>query len=30
MDWEPNCHAAVGIEADRFLEFLITRISALG
>jgi inosine-uridine nucleoside N-ribohydrolase len=30
MDWEANCHAAVGIEADRFLEFLITRISALG
>jgi purine nucleosidase/pyrimidine-specific ribonucleoside hydrolase len=30
MDWEPNCHAAVGIDADRFLEFLITRISSLG
>jgi inosine-uridine nucleoside N-ribohydrolase len=30
MGWEANCHAAVGIEADRFLEFLITRISALG
>jgi inosine-uridine nucleoside N-ribohydrolase len=30
MGWEPNCHAAVGIDADRFLEFLITRISALG
>ncbi|HET6867099.1 MAG TPA: nucleoside hydrolase [Solirubrobacteraceae bacterium] len=30
MEWEPNCHAAVGIDADRFLEFLITRISSLG
>jgi len=30
MGWEPNCHAAIGIDADRFLEFLITRISALG
>jgi inosine-uridine nucleoside N-ribohydrolase len=30
MDWAPNCHAAVGIDADRFLEFLITRISSLG
>jgi inosine-uridine nucleoside N-ribohydrolase len=29
-DWEPNCHAAVGIDAQRFLELLITRISALG
>jgi inosine-uridine nucleoside N-ribohydrolase len=28
--WEPNCHVAVGIDADRFLELLITRISALG
>jgi purine nucleosidase len=30
MGWQPNCHAAIGIDADRFLEFLITRISALG
>jgi len=30
MGWAPNCHAAVGIDADRFLEFLITRISSLG
>ncbi len=30
MGWEPNGHAAVGIDAERFLEFLITRISALG
>jgi inosine-uridine nucleoside N-ribohydrolase len=28
--WEPNCHAAVGIDADRFLELLITRIGGLG
>jgi inosine-uridine nucleoside N-ribohydrolase len=30
MGWEANCHAAVGIDADRFLEFLITRIASLG
>ncbi len=30
MGWEPNCHAAVGIDADRFLEFLIARIGRLG
>ena len=30
MGWEPNCHAAVGIDADRFLEFLIARIGSLG
>jgi inosine-uridine nucleoside N-ribohydrolase len=30
MAWEPNAHAAVGIDAERFLEFLISRISALG
>jgi inosine-uridine nucleoside N-ribohydrolase len=30
MGWEPNCHAATGIEAERFLDFLIARISALG
>jgi pyrimidine-specific ribonucleoside hydrolase len=28
--WVPNCHAAVAIDAERFLELLITRISALG
>jgi inosine-uridine nucleoside N-ribohydrolase len=28
--WKPNCHAAVGIDAERFLEFLIARISSLG
>jgi inosine-uridine nucleoside N-ribohydrolase len=30
MGWQPNCHAAVGIEAERFLELLIARISGLG
>jgi len=29
-DWERNCHAAVGIDSDRFRELLITRISSLG
>jgi len=28
--WEPTCHVAVGIDSERFLELLITRISALG
>ena len=28
--WEHNCHAAVDIEAERFRELLITRISSLG
>jgi inosine-uridine nucleoside N-ribohydrolase len=28
--WEPNCHVAVGIDAPRFLELLIARISGLG
>jgi inosine-uridine nucleoside N-ribohydrolase len=27
--WTPNCHVAVSIDADRFLELLIERISAL-
>jgi inosine-uridine nucleoside N-ribohydrolase len=30
MGWTPNCHVAVGIDSDRFLELLIERISALG
>jgi purine nucleosidase/pyrimidine-specific ribonucleoside hydrolase len=30
MGWDPNCHVAVGIEAERFLEFLIARIGSLG
>jgi inosine-uridine nucleoside N-ribohydrolase len=30
MGWTPNCHAAVGIDAPRFLELLVERISALG
>ena len=29
-DWAANCHVAVGIDSDRFLELLVTRISALG
>jgi len=28
--WKPNCHVAVSIDGERFLELLITRISALG
>jgi inosine-uridine nucleoside N-ribohydrolase len=28
--WERNCEVAVGIDADRFLELLVTRISSLG
>jgi len=27
--WTPNCHAAVQIDAGRFLELLVARISAL-
>ncbi len=30
MGWEPNCHLAVDIDADRFLELLVERISSLG
>jgi inosine-uridine nucleoside N-ribohydrolase len=30
MGWRANCHAAVAIDADRFLELLIERISTLG
>jgi purine nucleosidase/pyrimidine-specific ribonucleoside hydrolase len=30
MGWERNCHVATGIDADRFMEFLIARISSLG
>ncbi len=29
-DWEPNCHVAVEIDAERFLELLVERISGLG
>ncbi len=29
LGWTPNCHAAVGIDAPRFLELLIERIGAL-
>jgi inosine-uridine nucleoside N-ribohydrolase len=28
--WEPNCHVAVGIDSERFLDLLIRRIEALG
>ncbi len=28
--WEPNCEVAVGIDAERFLELLVERISRLG
>lgn len=28
--WEPNCHVAVDIDAERFLSLLVTRISQLG
>jgi inosine-uridine nucleoside N-ribohydrolase len=30
MGWAPNCHVAIGIDAERFLELLIERISGLG
>src|SRR6202000_781710 len=29
-DWRPLHHVAVGIDADRFLSLLVSRISALG
>jgi inosine-uridine nucleoside N-ribohydrolase len=29
MGWKRNCHVAVGIDAARFLELLLTRIGAL-
>ncbi len=28
--WEPNCHVAVGIDAERFLELLMERLEGLG
>ena len=28
--WPPNCHVAVDIDAERFLELLIERIARLG
>jgi inosine-uridine nucleoside N-ribohydrolase len=28
--WTPNCHVAVSIDSERFLELLVERISALG
>jgi inosine-uridine nucleoside N-ribohydrolase len=30
LGWEPNCHVAVDIDADRFFELLVNRIAALG
>jgi inosine-uridine nucleoside N-ribohydrolase len=29
VGWEPNCHVAVDIDAERFLELLVQRISVL-
>ena len=29
-DWERNCHVAIGIDAERFRETLLARISSLG
>ncbi len=28
--WEPNCHVAVDVDAERFLELLVERIASLG
>jgi inosine-uridine nucleoside N-ribohydrolase len=28
--WTPNCHAAVGIDAERFIAMLVARIASLG
>ncbi len=28
--WEPTCHVAVGIDAERFLELLLSRIEGIG
>ena len=30
LGWTPNCHVAVDVDAERFFELLIARISALG
>ncbi len=30
MDWQPNCHVATGIDAERFVELLLDRIASLG
>lgn len=30
LGWEPNCHVAVGIDADRFMGLLVERIARLG
>jgi inosine-uridine nucleoside N-ribohydrolase len=28
--WPANCHVAVGVDSERFLELLIERIARLG
>ncbi len=30
VGWEPNCHVAVDIDAQRFLELLVERVGAMG
>jgi hypothetical protein len=30
MGWPANCHAAVDVDAERFLELLVGRIASLG
>jgi inosine-uridine nucleoside N-ribohydrolase len=30
MGWEPNCHVAVDIDSERFLDLLVERIGGLG
>lgn len=30
MGWEPGCHVALDIDAERFLELLVERIGRLG
>jgi len=30
VEWEPNAHVAVGIDADAFIRLLVERISSLG
>ena len=29
-EWEPNCHVAVDVDANAFLDLLVERISSLG
>jgi inosine-uridine nucleoside N-ribohydrolase len=30
VDWEPNAHVAVDIDAEAFVRLLVDRISSLG